>query len=96
MGRAYSDDLRERVVRAVIKCGLSRHQAAAHLGEHQHGDQLGPALPGDRQRQAGPDRWLSAKEDCGAAPRMADATVRVSRDREQGFQRIVSNDFRGS
>ena len=22
--------------------------------------------------------------------------VRVSRDREQGFQRIVSNDFRGS
>jgi hypothetical protein len=23
-------------------------------------------------------------------------TMRVSRDREQGFQRIVSNDFRGS
>src|SRR5712671_1691117 len=32
MGRAYSDDLRERVVRAVIKGGLSRHQAAAQLG----------------------------------------------------------------
>ena len=28
MGRPYSDDLRERVVRAVIKGGLSRHQAA--------------------------------------------------------------------
>ena len=32
MGRAYSDDLRERVVRAVIKGGLSRHQAAAQFG----------------------------------------------------------------
>ena len=31
MGRAYSNDLRERVVRAVIKGGLSRHQAAAHF-----------------------------------------------------------------
>jgi hypothetical protein len=25
MGRPYSDDLRERVVRAVIKGGMSRH-----------------------------------------------------------------------
>src|SRR5258705_12960107 len=33
MGRAYSDDLRERVVRAVIKGGLSRHQAAAPRGQ---------------------------------------------------------------
>ena len=32
MGRPYSDDLRERVVRAVIKSGLSRHQAAAQFG----------------------------------------------------------------
>ena len=32
MGRAYSNDLRERAVRAVIKCGLSRHQAAAQFG----------------------------------------------------------------
>src|ERR1700733_6063471 len=32
MGRAYSNDLRERVVRAVIKGGLSRHQAAAQFG----------------------------------------------------------------
>ncbi len=31
-GTAYSDDLRERVVRAVIKGGLSRHQAAAQFG----------------------------------------------------------------
>jgi hypothetical protein len=29
MGRPYSIDLRERVVGAVIKGGLSRHQAAA-------------------------------------------------------------------
>ena len=32
MGRPYSDDLRERVVRAVLKGGLSRHQAAAQFG----------------------------------------------------------------
>src|SRR6202522_3575851 len=32
MGRPYSDDLREWVVRAVIKGGLSRHQAAARFG----------------------------------------------------------------
>ena len=32
MGRPYSLDLRERVVRAVIKGGLSRHQAAAQFG----------------------------------------------------------------
>ena len=32
MGRPYSNDLRERVVRAVIKGGLSRHQAAAQFG----------------------------------------------------------------
>jgi transposase len=32
MGRAYSNDLRERVVKAVTKGGLSRHQAAAQFG----------------------------------------------------------------
>jgi putative transposase len=32
MGRPYSNDLRERVVKAVIKGGLSRHRAAAQFG----------------------------------------------------------------
>lgn len=32
MGRAYSIDLRERVVAAVESGGLSRHQAAAQFG----------------------------------------------------------------
>lgn len=32
MGRAYSLDLRERVVAAVERDGLSRHQAAARFG----------------------------------------------------------------
>src|ERR1700720_2761547 len=32
MGRPYSLDLRKRVVRAVVKGGLSRHQAAAQFG----------------------------------------------------------------
>jgi putative transposase len=72
MGRAYSDDLRERVVRAVIKGGLSRHQAAAQFGVgistainwvqrfHQTGsvkpDQIGGYRP---KKIAGPHReWL--------------------------------------
>jgi len=58
MGRAYSYDLRERVVRAVIKGGLSRHQAAAQFGV---GISMAinwvQRLLRDRQRQAGPDRW---------------------------------------
>ena len=32
MGKAYSLDLRERVVRVVVKGGLSCHQAAAQFG----------------------------------------------------------------
>src|SRR5258708_5036286 len=32
MGRPYSDDLRERAVSAVVKGGLSRHQAAVRFG----------------------------------------------------------------
>ena len=72
MGRAYSDDLRERVVRAVIKGGLSRHQAAAQFGVgistainwvrrfHETGsvkpDQIGGYRP---KKIAGPHReWL--------------------------------------
>ena len=61
MGRPYSDDLRERVVmvRAVVKGGLSRHQAAAQFGVG-----INTAInwvqrfPRDRQRQAGSDRRL--------------------------------------
>jgi putative transposase len=72
MGRPYSDDLRERVVRAVIKGGLSRHQAAAQFGVgistainwvqrfHETGsvkpDQIGGYRP---KKIAGPHReWL--------------------------------------
>src|SRR5258705_11177992 len=75
MGRAYSDDLRERVVRAVIKGGLSRHQAAAQFGVgistainwvqrfHQTGsvkpDQIGGYRP---KKIAGPHRdWLGQR-----------------------------------
>src|SRR5665213_43956 len=72
MGRPYSDDLRERVVRAVIRSGLSRHQAAAQFGVgistainwvrrfHETGsikpDQIGGYRP---KKIAGPHReWL--------------------------------------
>ena len=77
MGRPYSDDLRERVVRAVSKAACRGTRRRPNLD----GDQLGTALPRERQRQAGPDRRLSAKEDCRGAPRMADATV------QEGFYR---------
>jgi len=72
MGRAYSNDLRERVVKAVTKGGLSRHQAAAQFGVaistainwvrrfHETGsvepDQIGGYRP---KKIAGPHRdWL--------------------------------------
>jgi putative transposase len=72
MGRPYSEDLRERVVRAVTKGGLSRHQAAAQFGvgistainwvrRFQHTgsvkpDQIGGYRP---KKIAGPHReWL--------------------------------------
>jgi len=56
MGRPIRTTFVSGMVRAVIKGGLSRHQAAAQFGVGiSTGDQLGPALPRDRQRQAGPD-----------------------------------------
>jgi len=83
MGRCHSDDLRERVVRAVIKTGLSRHQAAAQFGVgistainwvqrfHETGsvkpDQIGGYRP---NKIAGPHReWLiqRCRKDCTRA-----------------------------
>ena len=85
MGRAYSNDLRERVVRAVIKGGLSRHQAAAQFGVgistainwvrrfHETGsvkpDQIGGYRPKKIARSRGATGWC---ERC----READFTVR--------------------
>ena len=88
MGRAYSNDLRERVVRAVIKGGLSRHQAAAQFGVG-----ISTAInwvqrfleTGSVEARSGPDRRLSGQRRLRAAPRMAamqrcrkDFTVRVA------------------
>jgi transposase-like protein len=75
MRRPYSIDLRERVVRAVIKGGLSCHQAAAQFGVKDHGDSVDAAVSQDRQRQTGPDRWLQAQEDIRTASRLAGATM---------------------
>jgi putative transposase len=72
MGRAYSNDLRERVVRAVVKGGLSRHQAAAQFGVgistainwvqrfHETGSVAPSQIGGYRPKKiAGPHReWL--------------------------------------
>ncbi len=72
----YSIDLRERVVRAVIKGGLSRHQAAAQFGVGistainwvQRFQETGSVAPD----QIG---GYKPKKIAGAAPRLADATV---------------------
>jgi transposase len=46
MAKPYSDDLRERVVNAVEREGMSRHQAAAALRRRdQDGDRLGSPVP---------------------------------------------------
>jgi len=53
-GATVFADLRERVVRLVVKGGLSRHQAAAQFWRgHQYGYQLGSPLPRDWQRRTG-------------------------------------------
>ena len=72
MGKPYSIDLRERVVAAVESGGLSCNRAAEQFGVgDQHGDQLGAALAGDRQRCAGQDGRAQAEGDLGRAPRLA-------------------------
>ena len=76
MGRPYSDDLRERVVRAVVKGGLSRHQAATQFGVG-----ISTAINWVRRfletGSVKPDQigGYRPKKIAGGAPRMADATV---------------------
>jgi Transposase and inactivated derivatives len=85
MGRPYSDDLRERVVRAVIKGGLSRHQAAAQFGVG-----ISTAINWVRAstRPAASSRTRSAaigQRRLRAAPRLADATVPEGFYRARGW-----------
>jgi len=76
MGRAYSLDLRERVVGSVRRGGLSCHQAAA-----QFGVAVSTAINWVRRfRETGsvePDQigGYRPKKIAGAAPRLAGATV---------------------
>ena len=91
MGRPYADDLREWVVR-LFEGGLSRHQAAAIWGGHQHGDQLGTALPRDRPRQAGPDRrlWKAVKNIERARRKLRRRPGKPCSSREEGSGRVVA------
>jgi putative transposase len=70
MGRPYSNDLRERVVKAVAEGGLSRHQAAAQFGVinwvkrfHETGSVKPDRIGGYRPKKiAGPHReWLKQR-----------------------------------
>ena len=49
------------------------------LDRDQHGDQLGPALPGNRQRSASQDGRAQAEGDCGRASRVAFGTDQSER-----------------
>lgn len=69
MARTYSDDLRERVVRAVIKSGLSRHQAAAQFGVG-----IGTAINwvrGFHEMEVERHRRISAERSFGSGPVLA-------------------------
>ena len=74
MGRAYSNDLRERVVRAVTKGGLSRHQQRQQCPPRATSRVFGAAFP-ETGSMSGQIEGLSAEEDCGATPRLAGATL---------------------
>jgi hypothetical protein len=94
MAKPYSTDLRERVVAAVEKAGMSRRQAALHFDVGI--STVGPALPGNRQRSAWQNGWaqaegnwrrascLSAGSDQGERLYLARARGRTRRARPQG------------
>ncbi len=74
MSRPYSLDLRERVVAAVEKGGISRRQAAAQFARR-----LGSAVPQDRQCCTGQDGRPQAEGDRRRAPHLAFAADRWER-----------------
>ena len=63
MARPYSLDLRERVVAAVEKGGMSRRRAAVQLGLGQHGHCVDAAFSSDGQCCARQDGWTQAEDD---------------------------------
>jgi putative transposase len=66
MARPYSMDLRERVVWAVERDGLSRRQSGRSVWNRpQDGDRLGSAVSRDGQHGGQADGWLPAEEDHG-------------------------------
>jgi hypothetical protein len=69
-GRPYSMDLRERVIQAVEREGLSRRQAAERFGVGiKTAIDWVRRVPGDGQRR--PRRWLPAEEDRRSVWRLA-------------------------
>ena len=60
---ALSDDLRKRVVGAVLEGGMSRNAAAKRFrGQHRQRHTLGLAVPGDRRDLPGFDGRGSSVE----------------------------------
>ena len=75
MGRPYSLDLRERVVAAVDKGGMSRRRAAAHFDVgHQHGDYLDAEAAGLGAARHGP-----AHSHPGGDPTRSRADIEMAR-----------------
>src|SRR5215204_7476503 len=97
MGRAYSIDLRERVVAAVAEEGLSRRQAAARFGVSdstainwlKRVATTGSVAPGQigghkPKKIAGPHRRLAGRAQPGAGLHLARARGRTRRTRPEG------------
>ena len=62
MASAYSQDLRDRVIDAVIRGGMSRRAAAAVRSERVVGDQVGAALRAERFAGGEQDGRISPSE----------------------------------
>jgi transposase len=78
MGKSYSRDLRERVVRAVERDGLSRRKAAARGGD-QDGDRLGSPVPADGAADGTAAGWAAAQEAGWRVSRVAAGALSVER-----------------
>src|SRR5829696_3916866 len=97
MGRAYSMDLRERVVAAVAQEGLSRRQAAARFGISdstainwlKRVATKGSVAPGQIGGHK-PKKIAGAHRDCGAGLHLAWARGRTRRARPLGRKPMVS------
>ena len=76
--------------------GQMNRPAVQALGIKRQADSIVPEDLGQVAATASEDVEIASVRIAGISPEPAAPDLRVSRDCEHGFQRIVSNDFRGS